>query len=171
MLITREELALRKVTLDRVYPAGVFDDREHLFRQGAPLRVQAIAELVGSDIRVRGHVSTRLGVECDRCLGPMELGVEQDFDLAYRPVAAIARSEEAEVHGGELDVGFYPGDGVELEEMLREQVILVLPMKRICQPDCRGLCPVCGSNLNAKACECHQQVSTGSPFAVLLGPS
>lgn len=167
MLITREDLALRKITVDRTYPAGEFDDRGHMFRQIAPLQVQAIAELVNSDIRIRGRLDTRLEMECDRCIAQMELAVSQDFDLFYRPVSAMAREEESEVAGGDLEVGFYPGEGVDLADLVREQVILSLPMKRICRPDCRGLCPVCGLNLNIKACECRQQEAS-SPFAALL---
>lgn len=167
MLITRKELALRKITVDKTYPAGVFDDRGHMFRQVAPLRVQAVAELVNSDIRIRGHLDTRLEMECDRCVAQMELGVEQNFDLSYRPVSVIARAEEVEVNSDELEVGFYSGEGVELADMVREQVMLTLPMKRICRPDCQGLCPICGSNLNLKKCDCRQQ-AVNSPLAVLL---
>ncbi|HLI30405.1 MAG TPA: DUF177 domain-containing protein [Terriglobia bacterium] len=167
MLITREELALRKITVDHTYPAGEFDDRGHEYRQSAPLRIQAVAELLSSDIRIRGRIGTRLEMECDRCIAQMALVVEQDFDVFYRPVVEIAREGETEVPNDELEVGFYSGEGVELADLVKEQVILSLPMKRVCRPDCRGLCPVCGSNLNLKTCEC-QQAATESPFAALL---
>ena len=168
MLITREELALRKITVDRTYPAGEFDDHAYEYHQSAPLRVQAAAELLNSDIRIRGLLTTRLGIECDRCTAKMELPVEQGFDVFYRPVAAMAREGETEVPNDELEVGFYSGAGVELADLMKEQVILALPMKRVCSPDCRGLCPVCGSNLNIKTCECRQAASSESPFAAKL---
>lgn len=171
MLITREELELRKITVEKTYPAGEFDDRGSMFCQTAPLHVQAVAELVSSDIRIRGHLDTRVSTECDRCVAQMELAVSQDFDLFYRPVSAISHEGESEVSGGELEVGFYPGEGVELAEVIREQVILAVPMKRVCRPDCRGLCTACGSNLNLATCECRQQPPAGSPFEALLGRS
>ena len=171
MLITREELALRRITVDKTYSAGEFDDRGSTFRQTAPLHLQAVAELVNSDIRISGHLDTQIHTECDRCIAQMELAISQDFDLFYRPVSAISHEGESRVSGGELDVGFYPGEGVELEEVIREQVFLALPMKKVCRPGCRGLCPVCGSNLNVAACECQQQPPTGSPFADLPGRS
>ncbi|MGH9356795.1 MAG: YceD family protein [Terriglobia bacterium] len=171
MLITREELALRPITVEKTYPAGEFDDRGSMFSQTSPLHVQAVAELVNSDIRIRGHLDTRVSTECDRCVAQMELAVSQNFDLFYRPVSAIPHEGESEVSAGELEVGFYPGEGVDLAEVIREQVVLALPMKRVCRPDCRGLCPVCGSNLNLTACGCRQQPSAGSPLADLLGRS
>ncbi len=164
MLITREELALHKVTVDQTYPAGAVDYPK--FRQTGPLRVQAVAELVEGEIRIRGHLEACMEAECDRCIAAVEIPVAQDFDLSYRPVATIAREEEIEVPGDELDVGFYSGPGVELADVIREQTILSLPMKRVCRPDCKGLCAGCGANLNVEACRCRQPADD-SPFASL----
>lgn len=164
MLITREELALHKVTVDKTYPAGAIDYPK--FRQTGPLQVQAVAELAEGEIHIRGHLDARVEAECDRCIVLVEVPVAQDFDLYYRPVASIAREEEIEISGDELDVGFYSGTGVELADLIREQVILALPMKVICQPDCKGLCPGCGVNLNEEMCRCRRPTST-SPFTSL----
>ena len=65
-----------------------------------------------------------------------------------------------------MKVGFFSGDGVNLSDIVREQVLLAVPMKVICQPDCRGLCPVCGANRNVRQCDCSLQ-HEDSPFAIL----
>jgi uncharacterized protein len=92
--------------------------------------------------------------------------VEQDFDLLYRPVSTIAREEEVEVSEDELGVGFFSGDGIELADVVTEQVILSLPMKVICRADCQGFCPICKANLNFEKCSCLP-IKESSPFSSL----
>ena len=170
MLITREELALHRLVLDRTYPATILPDVGDGFGPVGTVSLKGAAELAGADIRVHGHITTVVGATCDRCMAAVELPVEQDFDLLYRPVAAMAPGEEIEVPADELEVGFYSGDGVNLLDVLREQVILALPMKVICRTSCRGLCPVCGANLNDAECKCRQH-GDESPFASSLKSS
>lgn len=166
MLITRQELELHHVTVSRTYLPGALDYQEAKFRQSGPLKVDAAAELAGDEIRIRGHISGRLETTCDRCLDRAEIPVELDFDLPYRPMEQIAREEEFEVPHDELKVGFFSGDGVNLADVVREQVILSVPMQIICRPDCLGLCPVCGANRNLRQCSCSTQ-HEDSPFAFL----
>jgi uncharacterized protein len=56
---------------------------------------------------------------------------------------------------GESEIDFYEGEGLELERVLREQILLALPMQRICREDCKGICPVCGQSRNVVACGCQ----------------
>ena len=166
MLITLQELELRRVTVSRTYQPGALNYEEDEFRQVEPLTVNAEAELAGKEIRVYGHISTVLEAACDRCLEQIKIPVEQDFDLPYRPMEEIALEEEVEVGAEELKVGFFSGDGVNLEDVVKEQVLLSVPMKTVCRPDCRGLCPVCGANRNVRQCDCALQ-HQDSPFAFL----
>ena len=166
MFITRQELELHRVTVSKTYLPGDLDYQEVKFRQVGPLTVDAVAELAGKEIRIRGHVSGRLEAVCDRCLDRAEIPVEVDFDLPYRPMKEIAREEEFKVSTDELKVGFFSGEGVNLADVVREQVILSVPMKIVCRPDCLGLCPVCGANRNIEHCSCFTQ-HEDSPFAFL----
>ena len=118
---------------------------------------------MAGEIRIRGRLATRLEANCDRCLGPVVIPVEQEFDLFYRPVETIARVEEIELPEAELEVGFFPEMGLELADVVTEQVILSMPMKVICEANCLGLCPVCRVNLNVKKCGC-QPTQHRSPF-------
>lgn len=169
MLISVEELKLHPVSISETYPAGVLDYHTSEFRQLGDLKVQGVASLVGLEIRFRGHLQTRLASSCGRCLGPVEIPVDCSYDLTYRPVATIARSEELELPPGELDVGFYSGPGIEVAEAVAEQVNLFMPMQIVCSPDCRGLCPNCGANRNLEVCHCPA-TPHDSPFAALLEP-
>lgn len=168
MRITLDELELRRIVISKTYESGVLDYRGAEFRQVAPLNIEAVADLLGDEIHIRGHFATRLEATCDRCLGPVDMPVSREFDLFYRPVRSIAREEEVEIPRDELEIGFYSGDGIELADVATEQVILSVPMKRVCEADCRGLCPICGANLNVEQCNCPPPRDE-SPFASLKG--
>jgi uncharacterized protein len=95
--------------------------------------------------------------ECDRCLGLARFPLETRFDLFYRPMSDIAVEEEVAIDEGEAELGFYEGAGMLLEDILREQVLLDLPMQRVCDEACKGICPVCGKNRNEVSCDCHEE--------------
>lgn len=166
MFITLSELGLHRIVVSKTYASGTLDYRDPDFQQAGPLVVNATAELVGSEIRIKGHLKTRLNAQCDRCLAPLEVPIDRDFDVSYRPVASIARQEEIEVSEEELGVGFFSGDGIVLAEVVAEQVILSMPMKIVCRDECKGLCPVCGADRNQVECHCPSP-SPESPFARL----
>lgn len=167
MLISVEQLELHPVSISETYPTGALDYHTSEFRQLGDLSVRGVAELLGAEIRFRGHLDTRVAATCNRCLGPVEIPVACDFDLTYRPMATIARNEEVELPPGELGVGFYQGPGIEVADVVTEQVNLFMPMQVVCNPDCRGLCPTCGANLNLEVCQCPAPPHE-SPFAALL---
>jgi uncharacterized protein len=106
-------------------------------------------------VQVSGTIHARLRLECGRCLEPFALGIDEKLDLAYLPQDA-GRGEEEEVHllDHDLIVAYYADDRIDLGEMVREQLILSVSMKRLCREDCRGLCPKCGVNRNTTACSC-----------------
>lgn len=166
MKITLQELEQHRVEVHQNYAPGVLDYRTEDFKQQAPLQVDAVAELLGSEIRVRGHLETRLTACCDRCLGPVEFPLRHDFDLFYQPVENIAREEEKEIPDDQSEVGFYSAEGIDVAEVATEQVILAVPMKIVCQAGCLGLCPVCGADRNKKPCQCAD-LHSESPFASL----
>jgi uncharacterized protein len=74
--------------------------------------------------------------------------------LLYRPLGTDAGNEELSVTVAEAEVGYYQGDGLVLEDVLREQVLLAVPLKVVCREDCKGLCPTCGKNRNTEPCSC-----------------
>jgi uncharacterized protein len=167
VLITLQELEIHRLVISKTYAPGELDCHGAEFRQVGPLDVEAVAELEGAEIHIRGSLRTRLESACDRCLGKVEIPIRHEFDLQYRPMSTIARQEEVEVSPDELDVGFFTGEGVALADVVAEQVILSVPMKVVCRPDCRGLCPVCGVDRNRVACQCPS-ARPDSPFASLL---
>jgi uncharacterized protein len=148
-------MELRKVHFDATYPPGEIQFLDQKLRQASPLRVEGSAELLGAtqEIRIRGRLTVRMEAECDRCLEIASFPLETNFDLFYRPDAS--EGDEVMLDEGEVEVGFYEGGGLELNDVLREQVLLALPMQRVCQEACKGICPVCGQNRNQVECGCQ----------------
>ena len=64
---------------------------------------------------------------------------------------------EREIEEDDLTTAFYENEEIDLGHLMREQFCLSLPMKPLCQQDCRGLCPVCGTNLNRSGCDCKRE--------------
>lgn len=156
MFITVEELQEHPVRFDESFPQEHIDYLTEELRQIGPLRVSGSAKLVADEIDIRGRLTTVMEVICARCLDPVEQPVDVSFELVYRPITSITRGDEFQVPRGEEEIGFYREGRVLLEDVAKEQVLLSLPMKIICRTDCRGLCPVCGTNLNHEACDCVQ---------------
>ncbi len=134
-------------------------------RQRGMLRTQGRAQLIEErhghkrmlqDIHVAGDLSATLELLCARCLEPVVRDVSKRFDLLYRPQGSDAGHEELSVTQAEAEIGYYTGDGVLLEDVLREQVLLAVPIKTVCSEECKGLCPRCGQNLNQGACACPE---------------
>jgi len=144
-------------------------DGEDSFKLAPGGHVKALVEK-GEDqaVHVRGRLSARLGVDCSRCLERFEFPVEQPLDLFYLPrIAQQEEEEDVELGDRELVVAYYTAGRIDLGEALREQLFFALPMKRLCREDCRGLCPVCGTNRNQSDCRCTLPDEHVSPFAKL----
>lgn len=108
------------------------------------------------DMRIRGRFSGRFRVPCARCVEPVEVPLAADFDLIFRPLGADAGAPERSITAPETEIGYYQNDSLLLEDVLREQVLLSLPARTLCKPDCKGLCPRCGVNRNSQTCTCEE---------------
>jgi uncharacterized protein len=165
MFIDVHELELHRIDFSQELPPAVIEFGSDI-RQVDGLTVSGHAELIEEhhggkhksiqDIRLVGHLSTRLELICARCLEPVDRPVKRQFDLLYRPQGIDGGQEELSVNATEAEIGYYNGAGLLLEEVLREQVLLAVPMKIVCREDCKGLCPQCGKNLNLGGCSCSR---------------
>ena len=92
---------------------------------------------------VEGTGSFGICMPCSRCLEPVELSV--DFKLNEKFGNNAGDDEEIET---------FSGDSIDLSSAVMRNILAVMPMKVVCSDDCKGLCPVCGQNLNVKDCGC-----------------
>ena len=162
MFLNIKDLELHPLDFKEELAPGVLDLGDEA-RQTGPLTTSGHAEVIEEhhgkhevikDIRLRGRLSAPLELQCARCLEQVQQTIQRDFELLYRPLGADAGRDELSVTDAEAEIGYYQGDGLVLEDVLREQVLLALPLKVTCREDCKGLCPVCGSNLNQEQCSC-----------------
>ncbi len=156
------ELEREPIDFDLQVAPGAVDLGEEAEQQG-PLAASGHAEVlhehrgprdIVADIRLRGRFSGRFQVPCARCVEPVEIPLAADYDLIFRPADADADSPERSITAQETEIGYYLGDSLSLEDVLREQVLLSLPVKTLCKPDCKGLCPRCGADRNSQPCTC-----------------
>lgn len=127
-----------------------------------------ISRTAGASFRVRGRVKSSPILECSRCLRGFEFPIDIDFDFELEPSSVLGSEPEHELERSELDVDFYEGDEIDSDDIVREQILLALPMVPLHSEQCKGLCPVCGTDLNIADCGCKRDMSGElSPFSVL----
>lgn len=165
MFLDIKELEVHPLDFEEEYPPDAIDLGSEA-RQCTPLKASGRAELVEEhhgkhqiikDIRLKGHIEAGLEMQCARCLDPVPETIDRHFELLYRPLGADAGRDELSVTDAEAEIGYYQGQGLELDDVLREQILLALPLKATCRPDCKGLCPQCGKNLNQEQCSCSRE--------------
>ena len=162
MLIEIADLELHPIDFQEEFPPDAIDlgaDVRQLSMLKTSGRAQLVEEHHGKhnvikDMRLQGDLATTLELPCARCLDPVRQDVARTFDLLYRPLGTDAGNEELSVTAAEAEIGYYQGEGVLLEDALREQVLLSVPLKVVCREDCKGLCPNCGKNRNTDPCSC-----------------
>ncbi len=134
MKIYPEQIPAEGMKLEGEEPAEVLAVEDGLAQFGKPLHYDLLATIVGSGLLVRGRLWTTGTLECGRCLKKCS------FKLAVEDFLF-----EEEIGNKQV---------FDLTENLREDILLQLPQRALCSPTCKGLCPSCGQNLNAKKCKC-----------------
>ncbi|HVJ04680.1 MAG TPA: DUF177 domain-containing protein [Candidatus Saccharimonadales bacterium] len=164
MKIRIQDLEVRNLEFELQFQPGEIDFGSEV-RQVGTLQTDGRAELIREhhggtesieDIRLVGKLDGRIEVSCARCLEPVEIPISRSFDLLYRPLASEKGSDEVAINEAETEIGYYKGEGMDLEDSLREQILLGVPIKTLCRYDCKGLCPSCGVNRNEQLCDCDQ---------------
>jgi uncharacterized protein len=165
MIITPAQLVDEPLQLDETIAAGEIDYAPDIRQIGA-LHLQGQAELLVEhrgpkdfvdDIRLRASFNGKFEQLCARCVEPVKQPLSGSFDLLFRPADADSEPGERAITEDETEIGYYEESGLLLEDAVREQVLLTLPGRGLCQPDCKGLCPHCGINRNLATCECVEK--------------
>lgn len=137
------------------YAAGELaldDDRVVLV--GAP-RVSGHISRAEQKVVVEGEFAAAAEVECDRCLRPVELPVSSEFRVEYVTAETYLSLETAELAEEDLALSIFDGEFIDVDEIVREQLMLAIPTHAICQENCKGFCPVCGAERNVTDCNCN----------------
>ena len=110
-------------------------DKSDAVRFLEPLKTRAKFELIENTILVKTHIHSRFSSFCSRCVGD----VEQEFDHEFWFDLPFTRQMEF----------------IEVDDEIRQEIILNLPLRILCREDCKGICKDCGVNLNLEECHCH----------------
>ncbi|HET6983234.1 MAG TPA: DUF177 domain-containing protein [Myxococcaceae bacterium] len=135
------------------------------FRPDGPALLHVKLQKTGSGVLLRGSTEVTVHTPCRRCLADVHLRVPVSFTLNLVSQAALAGDdadrgddEQAERAGSfdleRADEELFDGKTIDLDPLVREQVLLALPMHAVCREDCKGLCGSCGQNLNEGQCGC-----------------
>ncbi|HEY4745186.1 MAG TPA: DUF177 domain-containing protein [Desulfuromonadaceae bacterium] len=146
--------------------AGIQANGECTFT--APVLTDIIAAREFDHIRVSGGVSTRIELVCSRCLVAYEAPLASAFTIYFRKAASpdLGEEEETELAEEDLVSATYSGDEIDLTHEIEEQVAMEIPLKPLCSEECKGLCPVCGTDMNRGSCSCQQE-QTSFKFSAL----
>jgi uncharacterized protein len=141
----------------------------------APVDVSTKVTRMQDDVLAQGSARTRARVQCSRCLSDVELELAGEFEALYVPETGAygARAGRRDFEWGDQRVNFYSELTVDLTDEIRQCLLLELPMKPLCRPDCAGLCTRCGENLNDGPCGCapDEPDDTWAPLRDLLPPN
>jgi uncharacterized protein len=139
------------------------------YRARGPAHVEATLEKIERRVRVAAKARAALTAPCGRCLVPVSLDVPVDFELTLVPADEHGAPPEGGKHRDKGPVGgsFAPADAeeetyagkvIDLDPIVREQILLAVPAYPVCGEGCKGLCTVCGANLNERECGCDRRV-------------
>lgn len=177
MFISLQQLESRPVLFKVDIPTNEIDYGDQV-TQASVLHAEGSAQLLNhslGEVRVRGNLTVTMEATCDRCLESASFPVERPFDLIYVPAADAQVGGEKEIHQAGIEVGYYEGSGLALKDILREVVLLGLPMQLVCNEACKGICPLCGQNRNQHDCGCQPEpvdnrLSKLETFRAEIGP-
>jgi uncharacterized protein len=155
MRIELENLKGSKGDFAHVYNPEELNPVDERVKLTAPATVNGKIRLAGNEVFVNGHVDTRAQVECDRCLKLIELPVNADFELEYITGSEYETSAVAELTEAEMSVAVFDGEALDVDEIVKEQILLAVPTRMLCREDCKGICPQCGVDKNTGECNCE----------------
>ena len=143
-----------KGDFDHAYEPGELamdDDRQRLSQNP---RISGRITAKSQRVEIEGRLTAEIEVDCDRCLKPVKLPVDARFDRAFVTTQEYEAQHAAELTEEELDLSTYHGETIDLDSLVKEELLLAVPTQVLCQENCKGICAVCGEDNNLVSCNC-----------------
>jgi uncharacterized protein len=139
-------------------------------RHCEPARAKVFLQKKGSDrVLFSGELAMHIDLDCDRCLESFRRKIVHKFKVDLELLEGdLEEPVEHSCRADEMDTLYLREPAVDVSSILAQQVFLLVPLRRLCSEECRGLCPQCGENKNTGICRCKPD-DDASPFAVLAG--
>ncbi len=119
-----------------------------------PGKVSGRIRRAGNEVELQGELSAKLETSCGRCLRQVELPITAEFNERFVQAVGWGAAEQHELSPEELNVAVFDGEAIDLDDLVREELLLAVPANVLCREDCRGLCPTCGTDRNLNECQC-----------------
>ena len=159
----------REISLDELPPfclQGPHGEEEQEARLASETKGKLFLQRTPKGIEATGHIKTAISLQCARCLKEFILPIVSEVEECYILLKYAPKNEDKELLQDDMDVSFLPEGGIELRDIVEEQIWLNIPMKPLCHDGCKGLCSICGVDLNCGECGCERWHSEPR-FAVL----
>lgn len=154
MIIELGTLDQEPKSFDVVLAAAEMDLELDTAKVAGDIRAAGHAVQRTAEVDISGHISAPVELDCVRCLGPVATTREIDFQAAFVTPEDFSAEKEHEISLDDLETDIVEGNTIDLKDLVREQIILDLPIQVFCSEDCKGLCSKCGNNLNLIDCNC-----------------
>lgn len=148
----------KKIHIDE--KVSVSPRHDDTFEICAPVEFDGTVQNVGGTIELCGTAEARLNLICDRC------GEEYETTLRFALNESFKKADEFSDIDDNPDISMLEGTSIDLDEIIYTNLFLNLPSKQLCSDDCKGLCPICGANLNKTDCGCKSD-ATDPRFDIL----
>ena len=124
-----------------------FDFGDEYIKITDPVKFKGDLDSIGELLELKGQITGTIELTCSRCLVkfPQQLDIE-----VFEKI-----SNDTETVDKDGEVVFIDSDTLDITEIVLNNIILSLPIKRLCKEDCRGLCQQCGTDLNSSSCNCE----------------
>ena len=154
MIIDLSSVRAEPRTIKNSFDIGEIDLEGEDVKLTAPVELIAEISKLATKTSLTGTISTSISRDCTRCLEPVQGGLMFEFETSFVDEEPGAAKADVEVRPEDLDISLVVDGKVSLAEVVREQILLALPIQNFCRSDCRGLCQKCGANLNLIDCNC-----------------
>jgi len=117
------------------------------------VRLHKVAQMV----EVSGSAEVTVRMQCSRCLVEQPFDLKVDFHHSYveqLPQVTDEDGDEIELSAEQMGLELFDGESIDLRDEIQQQIVLALPVRPLCTEGCKGLCSVCGANLNKDKCSC-----------------
>jgi uncharacterized protein len=155
MRIELANLEERRTSFSHLYQPAELDLTDERVSISNPVSVVGELTRTSGGLHIEGKIETEVRVECDRCLKPLTFPISAEFALEYISEQDYRESNAAELTEKQMTVSVFDGEIIDIDEMVREQILLAVPARVLCASGCKGICPSCGANLNLQECSCQ----------------
>jgi len=153
MLVSIYQITERGLDLELERPDLVLDGADEQISLGG-VKARFHLQWEERQLHIAGQVSAAISMHCSRCSKGFSFPIRESFDFMGLPVRGSKFPENLGLSADEMEVTFLEGEEIDLDEIIRENIYLSLPIQPLCSEACQGLCPRCGQDLNEGRCHC-----------------